>query len=40
MRAFDFANAAATVDADEQNGYADALRTALRTAGHTASIPD
>ena len=40
MRAFDFANAAATVDADEQNGYADALRTALRAAGHTASIPD
>ena len=39
MRAFDFANAAATVDADEQDGYADALREALRAAGHGASIP-
>jgi histidine triad (HIT) family protein len=40
MRAFDFANAAATVDAEEQEGYADALRAALRAAGHGASIPD
>lgn len=39
MRAFDFANAAATVDAAEQDGYADALREALRAAGHGASIP-
>ena len=40
MRAFDFANAAATVDAEEQEGYAYALRAALRAAGHGASIPD
>jgi diadenosine tetraphosphate (Ap4A) HIT family hydrolase len=40
LRAFDFANAAATVDADEQDGYAQALRSALRAAGHGASVPD
>jgi histidine triad (HIT) family protein len=40
MRAFDFANAAATVDAAEQDGYAHALRTALCDAGHAASVPD
>lgn len=40
MRAFDFAHAAATVDAGEQDGYAGALRRALRAAGHGASVPD
>jgi diadenosine tetraphosphate (Ap4A) HIT family hydrolase len=40
MRAFDFANAAATVDADQQDGCADVLRRALRAAGHGASVPD
>ena len=40
MRAFDFATAAATVDGTEQDGYAHALRTALRAAGHGASTPD
>lgn len=39
MGAFDFANAAKTVDAIEQDGYRDALRTALRDAGHGASVP-
>ena len=39
MRAFDFANAAATVDAAEQDGHAEALRTALRAAGHGGSVP-
>ena len=40
MRAFDFANAATTVDGAEQDAYAHALRTALRAAGHGASTPD
>ena len=40
MRAFDFANAATTVDGAEQDGYAHALRTALRAAGHGTSTPD
>lgn len=40
MRAFDFATAAATVDAGEQDGYAEAVRGALRAAGHGASVPD
>lgn len=39
MGAFDFANAARTVDATEQDGYRDSLRTALRDAGHAASVP-
>ena len=40
MAAFDFANAAATVDADEQDAHRDALRAALRDAGHGAQVPD
>jgi histidine triad (HIT) family protein len=40
MAAFDFANAAATVDADEQDAHRDALRAALRDAGHGAHVPD
>ena len=40
MRAFDFANAATTVDGAEQDGYAHALRAALRAAGHETSTPD
>lgn len=39
MAAFDFAHAAATVDAAEQDGHRDALRTALRDAGHGAHVP-
>ncbi|BBG02982.1 MULTISPECIES: HIT family protein [Pseudonocardia] len=39
MAAFDFANAAATVDAAEQDGHADALRGALRAAGHGDHVP-
>ncbi len=39
MGAFDFANAAATVDAAEQDAHRDALRSALRTAGHGDSVP-
>jgi histidine triad (HIT) family protein len=39
MAAFDFANAAATVDADEQDRHAEALRAALRAAGHDANVP-
>jgi histidine triad (HIT) family protein len=40
MRAFDFANAAATVDPQRQDGYCRALRAALRTEGHSAFVPD
>lgn len=40
MAAFDFANAAAVVDADEQDRHAAALRAALRAAGHAAHVPD
>lgn len=40
MAAFDFANAAAGVDAQEQAGHREALRAALRSAGHGASVPD
>ena len=40
MAAFDFANAAPSVEAQEQEGYAEQLRTALRAAGHGASVPD
>lgn len=39
MAAFDFAHAAATVDAAEQDGHRDALRAALRDAGHGAHVP-
>lgn len=39
MAAFDFANAASAVDAAEQDGHRDALREALRAAGHGASVP-
>lgn len=39
MGAFDFANAATTVDAAEQDAHRDALRSALRKAGHTAHVP-
>ncbi|MBL8924837.1 MAG: HIT family protein [Pseudonocardia sp.] len=38
MAPFHFANAAAAVDPDEQDGYAAALRTALRDAGHGACV--
>lgn len=34
MAAFDFANAAATVDAAEQDAHAETLRTTLHAAGH------
>jgi histidine triad (HIT) family protein len=40
MRAFDFANAATTVDPQMQDGYCRALRAALRTGGHNAFVPD
>jgi histidine triad (HIT) family protein len=40
MGAFDFANAAASVDAAEQDAHRDALRTALREAGHGPNVPD
>ena len=39
MAAFDFANAAATVDPAEQVRHAAALRAALRAGGHRASVP-
>jgi len=39
MAAFDFANAARSVDAVEQDAHADALRTALRAAGHGGHVP-
>jgi histidine triad (HIT) family protein len=40
MAAFDFANAARSVDPDEQDRQAVALRGALRGAGHGAQVPD
>ncbi|WP_232662123.1 HIT family protein [Pseudonocardia sp. TRM90224] len=40
MAAFDFANAAPSVDAAEQDEIRDALRAALRDAGHGANVPD
>lgn len=40
MAGFDFANAARTVDAAQQDGYRDRLRAELRAAGHGASVPD
>jgi histidine triad (HIT) family protein len=39
MAAFDFANAAPTVDAAEQDAHQAALKAALRDAGHGASVP-
>jgi hypothetical protein len=39
MAAFDFANAARTVDLGEQDGHAQTLRSALRAAGHGAHVP-
>jgi histidine triad (HIT) family protein len=39
MAAFDFANAARKVDATEQDAHAEALRAALRDAGHAAHVP-
>jgi diadenosine tetraphosphate (Ap4A) HIT family hydrolase len=40
MRAFNFKYAAATIDPGEQDGYAAALRAALRAAGHGAWVPE
>jgi diadenosine tetraphosphate (Ap4A) HIT family hydrolase len=40
MAAFDFANAAKTVDAAEQDAHADKLRSALRAAGHAEHVRD
>jgi histidine triad (HIT) family protein len=40
MAAFDFANAARTIDPHEQDGYAAILRKALRAAGHGAYVSD
>jgi histidine triad (HIT) family protein len=40
MGAFDFSQAAASVDAAEQDGHRDTLRQALRDAGHGAHVPD
>lgn len=40
LDSFDFATAADDVDAAEQDGYADQLREALRSAGHGACVPD
>jgi histidine triad (HIT) family protein len=39
MSAFDFANAARTVDAAEQDAHRDRLRATLRAAGHGAAVP-
>jgi histidine triad (HIT) family protein len=39
MAAFDFANAAREVDDAEQDGHRDALRAALRSAGHGDHVP-
>ena len=40
MAAFDFANAAASVDAAEQDGHAQRLRETLRAAGHGAQVAE
>jgi histidine triad (HIT) family protein len=40
MGAFDFADAAQSVDDAEQDAHADALRAALRDAGHGEHVPD
>ena len=39
MRPFDLATAARTVNPAEQDGYAAALKAALRAAGHRAHVP-
>lgn len=39
MAAFDFANAARSIDAAEQDAHRDVLRGALRAAGHGAHVP-
>ena len=39
MAAFNFANAAKSVEAEEQEGHAEKLRAALRVAGHGESVP-
>ena len=39
MRAFDFANAATSVDDAEQDAHRDTLRATLRAAGHGAHVP-
>ena len=39
MAAFNFANAATSVDAAEQDTHAQALRAALRDAGHAEHVP-
>jgi histidine triad (HIT) family protein len=39
MAAFDFRNAATSVDAAEQEQHAEALRGSLRAAGHGANVP-
>ena len=38
MAAFNFANAAKSVEAQEQEGHAEKLRAALRAAGHGESV--
>lgn len=38
MAAFDFANAATSVDDAEQDAHAESLRAALRAAGHDAHV--
>jgi histidine triad (HIT) family protein len=40
MAAFNFANAAKSVDAAEEDKHRDTLRAALRDAGHGASVPE
>jgi len=40
MSAFDFATAAGSVEAAEQDGHRDRLRAALRETGHGAHVPD
>jgi histidine triad (HIT) family protein len=40
MAAFDFANAATSVDDVEQDANQSALKSALRDAGHGAHVPD
>jgi hypothetical protein len=39
MAAFDFANAAPTVDDAEQDDHRERLRAALRAAGHGVQVP-
>lgn len=40
MGAFDFANAARTVEAAEQDRHRDTLRAVLRDTGHGSCVPD